>query len=92
MKTLRLDTPDLELSFDAAMKAATALAESLLDGAMLLSWYDRDRHLEAPGHVSECHEGCPTPGYLDYAANRGGALTVDFQGGRFVFCFRALEE
>ena len=55
---------------------------------MLLSWYDRERDLESPAHASECHEGCPIRGYWDYALNRGGALAVDFDDGRFVFCFR----
>ena len=59
---------------------------------LLLSWYDRDRNLEAPGHVNECHAGCETPGYVEYAANRGGKLRVDIDGGRFVFCYRPLAE
>lgn len=59
---------------------------------MLLSWYDRERDLESPAHASECHEGCTTRGFWDYALNRGGDLAVDFDGGRFMFCFRPLAE
>jgi len=59
---------------------------------MLLSWYDRERDPESPDHARECHEGCPTKGYLDYALNRGGALAVEFDDGRFVFCYMPLRE
>lgn len=31
-------------------------------------------------------------GFWDYALNRGGVLAVDFDDGRFVFCFRPLGE
>jgi hypothetical protein len=59
---------------------------------MLLSWYERD--IESPAQVSECHEGCAVKGYFkgfwDYALNREGAPAVDFDDGRFVFCFRSL--
>ncbi|MDP2760472.1 MAG: AF1514 family protein [Sideroxyarcus sp.] len=35
---------------------------------------------------------CLIKGFWDYALNRGGALAVDFDDGRFVFCFRPLRE
>jgi hypothetical protein len=54
----------------------------------LLSWCDRD--IELPAHVSECHEGSAIKGFRDYALNRGGKLAVDFDEGRFVFCFMPL--
>ena len=54
---------------------------------MLLSWYDRERDLESPAGVSECHEGCATKGSWDYALNRGARLVVEFDAGRFFFCF-----
>lgn len=80
------------LDFDAALKHASALAEERIGANMLLSWYDRERDLESPAHVSECHEGCPTKGFWDYALSRGAALAVDFDEGRFVFCFCPVEE
>jgi hypothetical protein len=40
--------------------------------------------------VSECHEGCAIKGFRDYALKRGGKLAVDFDEGRFVFCFMPL--
>lgn len=93
MKTLRLDTSELELDFNAALKLATVIAQQQLgDDTMLLSWYDRERDLESPAHAGECHEGCPVKGFWDYALNRGGTLAVDFDDGRLVFCFRPLGE
>ena len=90
MKTLHLDATELGLDFNACLKLAEANAEHILGEAMLLSFYDRDRNLESPNGVSECHQGCDTPGWVDYAKNRGGTLIVNFQHGRFVFCFMPL--
>lgn len=88
MKTLRLDSAELGLDFNAALKLATAIAQQQLDDeTMLLSWYDRERDLESPAGVSECHVGCATKGSWDYALNRGARLVVDFDSGRFYFCF-----
>ena len=88
MKTLYLDTRELGLDFNAALKLASAIAQQQLgDDTMLLSWYDRERDLESPAGVSECHEGCATKGSWDYAMNRGARLAVEFDGGRFTFCF-----
>ena len=88
MKTLRLDTAELGLDFNAALKLATAIAlQQLGEDTMLLSWYDRERDLESPAGVSECHVGCATKGSWDYALNRGARLAVEFDAGRFFFCF-----
>ncbi len=92
MKIHRIASTGAALDFDAAIKRASAVADELIGENMLLSWYDRERDLESPAHVSECHEGCPIKGFWDYALNRGGALAVDFDDGRFVFCFRPLGE
>lgn len=90
MQTQHID--NLTLDFNAAMKLAQASADTQLGDNMLLSWYDRERDLESPRGASECHEGCPVKGYWDYALNRGGKLAVNFDQGRFVFCFQPLEE
>jgi hypothetical protein len=88
LKTLRLDTREFGLDFNAALKLATAIAQQQLgDETMLLSWYDRERDLESPAGVSECHVGCATKGSWDYALNRGARLAVEFDSGRFFFCF-----
>jgi hypothetical protein len=88
VKTLRLDTVELEVDFNAALQLATAIARHRLgEETMLLSWYDRERDVESPAGVSECHEGCATKGSWDYALNRGARLAVEFDAGRFYFCF-----
>ncbi len=92
MRIERINSTGTALDFDHALKRASEIANEQLGENMLLSWYDRERDLESPAHASECHEGCPTRGYWDYALNRGATLAVDFDGGRFVFCFRPLEE
>jgi hypothetical protein len=94
MKTLHMNADELGLNFDQTLKLANAAAEHYLEkqgGAMLLSFYDRDRNLESPHGVSECHFQCAIPGWQDYAENRGGALMVNFEQGRFVFCYRPLD-
>ncbi|MEK6771456.1 MAG: AF1514 family protein [Pseudomonadota bacterium] len=75
-----------------ALSLANAEAARRLGEAMLLSWYDRDRDLEAPAHVSECHLDAAVPGYVDYALSRGASLRIDFEGGRFVFFYRPADE
>lgn len=92
MKSLHMDAAELGLDFNACLKLAEAAAEHLLGGAMLLTFYDRDRNLESPNGVSECHQGCSVPGWIDYAQNRGGTLVVNFEQGRFVFTFMPLGE
>jgi len=51
VKTLRLDSAELGLDFNAALKLATAIAlQQLGEDTMLLSWYDRERdHGACPG-------------------------------------------
>lgn len=92
MKTLHIASAEIALDFGAAIKLANAVAFSLLGENMLLSWHDRERDLESPRGVSECHEGCPVKGFWDYSLNHGGELAVNFDDGRFVFCFRPLTE
>jgi hypothetical protein len=88
LKTLRLDTAELGLDFDTALQLAGVIARQQLGNeTMLLSWYDRERDLESPAGVSECHAGCATKGSWDYALNRGARLAVEFDSGRFFFCF-----
>lgn len=88
MNTLRLDTHELGLDFNAALEMARVIAQHQLgDDTMLLSWHDRERDLESPAGVSECHVGCATKGSWDYALNRGARLAVEFDAGRFFFCF-----
>jgi len=92
VKRLALDATAWELDFDGARRLADATAAALLGEATCLSWYDAERDYEAPAGATECHQGCPTPGYIDYAANRGAELRVEIDGGRFTFCYLAIDE
>ncbi|HBB41373.1 MAG: hypothetical protein COW73_00470 [Nitrospirae bacterium CG18_big_fil_WC_8_21_14_2_50_70_55] len=92
MKRLALASGDWSLDFATARVVADGCAAALLGEATCLSWYDAERDYEAPAGATECHQGCPTRGYLDYAANRGATLLVEVDGGRFVFCYRAIGE
>lgn len=87
MKTLNLETGAWGADFAGCHHLANRIADGLLEQPMLLSFYDRERNLESPSGVSECHQGCATPGWVDYAVHRGGSLMIDFDHGRFVFCF-----
>ncbi|MGD8999837.1 MAG: AF1514 family protein [Granulosicoccaceae bacterium] len=76
--------------YHVAMALADAEAGRRLGGYMLLSWYDRDRDLEAPQHSSECHADSAIPGYVDYGISHGATLMVDIEDGRFVFFYLPL--
>lgn len=80
------------LDFNQAKRLADAAAAALLDEPLLLSWHDRQRGMESPQGVSECHVGCAVPGAVDYAANRGGRLVVNIGQGAYLFCYRPLGE
>jgi hypothetical protein len=91
LTVLRL-TPTHPLSgYLDAMAIAGREATERLAEPMLLSWYDRDRDFESPRHASECHTACATPGYVDYGIHHGATLMLDFEAGRFVFFYLAVE-
>jgi len=92
VKRLAIDATPWAVDFDTARRLADGAAATLLGEATCLSWYDAERDYEAPAGASECHQGCPTPGYIDYAANRGAELLVEVDGGRFTFCYLAIDE
>lgn len=92
MDTLRVEWNGAALGFERAKRLADGIAGALLEEPILLSWYDRPRDIELPAGVNECHRHCATPGYVAYAANRGGALAVDIAAGEYVFCYRPLGE
>lgn len=91
MKRIQLEAGGA-LDFNQAKRLADAAAAARLDAPLLLSWYDRARELESPAGVGECHRGCATPGFIDYAASRGGTLVVEVADGAYVFCYRPLGE
>ena len=92
MKKIFLKSATGRSGFAEAKSLSEATASDELDEPILLSWYDKARDMESPRGVSECHTDCDTPGCVDYAANRGGALVVDIDNGAFLFCYRELGE
>jgi hypothetical protein len=92
MERVGIDGGAVPLDFNQAKRLADALAAERVDEPLLLSWYDRARDLESPAGVNECHRHCATPGFVAYAANRGGVLLVDVAHGAYVFCYRPLGE
>lgn len=74
-----------------AMNLANEEAEKLIGEHMLLAWYDKDRDFESPQHSSECHVDSAIPGYIDYALYHGATLKIDFENGRFVFFYLAVD-
>jgi len=92
MKRLAITAPEWALDYTGAKRLADGVAATLLGESTCLSWYDRERDYESPAGATECHDGCPIPGYIDYAANRNAELLVEVDGGRFVFCYRSTAE
>lgn len=88
---VELDAPPAPAAFDAALRLADSEAHTRLAEPMLLSWYDRDRDLESPRGVSECHSCGGVPGYVDYGLHHGATLKVDIGQGRFVFFYLAVD-
>ncbi len=83
---------EIDLDFDTASSLSEDIANRLLGENACLSWYDKLRDHECPAGVSECHDVCEVPGYLEYAEIRGAQLKVDANEGTFVFCYRSVEE
>lgn len=92
MKTIRLEGDGIELEFAVCKPLADAMAAQLLGETICLSWYDQAKDQESPAHVSECHEACDIPGYIEYAESRGGQLRIVCGDGDFVFCYRPVGE
>jgi hypothetical protein len=93
MDTVHVQCDMTPLTFDAAKRAADALARVFVDDPVCLSWYDSAEDRESPAHASECHDAsCEIPGYIEYAVSRGAVLKVDVDRGGFVFCYRPLGE
>jgi hypothetical protein len=92
MRRLAITAAEWGLDYAGAKRVADGVAAALLEEATCLSWYDQERDYESPAGATECHDGCPIPGYIDYAANRGAELLVEVDGGRFVFCYRSTAE
>jgi hypothetical protein len=92
MKTIQIKSAEIDWDFTTSKKLADRLAHAFLGDCVCMSWYDKAEDRESPAHVSECHDDCDIPGYIDYAANRGAQVKVDVNDGAFVFCYRPIGE
>ena len=79
---LKIDNP--ELDFAAATDMAKQKAKEFCDDPMLLSWYQGKTGESYPN--LECGPG-DRPAWIIFAESRGGDLTIDINGGLFVFIF-----
>ncbi len=88
VKTLSLQSNDVEIDFYLAKNMADNLAQLIVGDYICLAWYDRARDQASPSNVNECHDACEIPGYEEYAVNRGADLKVVVGREDFVFCYR----
>lgn len=91
VKIVELSPEPVLKDYMQAMNLANEEAEKLIGDNMLLAWYDKDRDFESPQHASECHVNSAIPGYIDYALYHGATLKIDFENGRFVFFYLAID-
>lgn len=91
VEQVRRETAGGAGDYRQARELAEAEAGKRFAEFMLISWYDRERDFESPGHVSECGGCGPKSGYMHYALNRGARLRVEIDAGRFVFFFTPVE-
>ena len=75
---------DLQPDYQTAKELAKARALSLNPGAMLLSWHSG---LTGDHHPKICCGSDPRPPWIVWAATRGANLTVNVNGGAYVFYF-----
>ena len=79
---LNIAKPGLDIA--AAKDMAIQKARELCDDPMLLSWYQGKTGESYPD--LECGPG-DKPAWIIFAESRGGDLTIDINGGLFVFIF-----
>jgi len=79
---LKSDKPDLD--FAEAKDLAKQRAKEICADPMLLSWYRGQTGESYPN--LECGPG-DKPAWIVYAESRGGDLTIDIDGGQYVFIY-----
>jgi len=82
---LKSDKPDLD--FDEAKDIAKQKAKEICADPMLLSWYQGQTGESYPN--LECGPG-DKPAWIVYAESRGGDLTIDINGGQYVFIYLSI--
>ena len=82
---IRIDQQDLD--FAGVKDIAKQKAKELCADPMLLSWYIGKTGESYPN--LECGPG-DKPAWIIYAESRGGDLTIDVNGGEYVFIFLSM--
>ncbi len=83
METIRITIDNAEVDFDTSRKRSDDIASEKLKEPLLVAWYDGIAGLGHPD-VQECTD---RPGWQVYAESRGGALTVDVNGGQCILIY-----
>lgn len=71
------------IDFALARQLSEDLAASIVQGPMLIAWYDGKKGEEHPS-VPECQH---KPGWLAYADGHGGRVRVDVNNEEYSFIF-----
>ena len=82
---IKVDTPNLD--FPEAKELAKQKAKEFCADPMMLSWYQGETGESYPN--LECSPG-GKPAWILYAESRGGDLTIDINGGHYVFIYLSL--
>ena len=82
---LKIDNPDPD--FEDAKDLAKQKAKEFCADPMLLSWYQGKTGESYPNLESGPGD---KPAWITYAESRGGDLTINVNGGQFVFIFLSI--
>lgn len=84
IKEIDVSVQGAALDYAAADALADVLAKKVARDVMLVAWFDGKNDVGYPV-VQECTGDKPT--WLAYAESHGGNLSVNINGGEFVFVF-----
>lgn len=83
LRAIALHIDGMDINFPLVRTLAEQLATEVLDGPMLIAWYDGRRGEEHPT-VPECQH---KPGWLAYAEGHGGCLRIDVNNQQYSLIF-----
>ena len=81
---IKIKVANPELDFAEAKDIAKQKAKEMVADPMLLSWYQGKTGESYPN--TECGPG-DKPAWIVYAESRGGDLTIDINGGDYIFIY-----
>lgn len=83
LKTIQFSIDGMELTFPLVKRICEELAAEVIDGPMLIAWFDGKRGEEHPT-VPECQH---KPGWLAYAEGHDGCLRIDVNDTEYSLIF-----